>query len=146
MLNIAPSFLFFKASNLKKLQTTNRYCCRCGIHCLSCPEPLMIKDKKVKVNKQKPGDACPARLMLIVIKCALIQRQAALAAIPMLCVRPSSRSVKFNTVSNEAECVPEALAQGRLFCKVSFCVSALCALQMCLPWCVGSSCCTEINL
>jgi len=30
-----------------------------------------------------------------------------------------------------------ALAQGRLFCKVGFCVLALCALQMCLPWCVG---------
>ena len=46
----------------------------------------MIKDKKVKVNKQKPSDACPARLMLIAIKCPLIQRQAALAAIPMLAV------------------------------------------------------------
>ena len=44
----------------------------------------MIKDKKVKVNKQKPSDACPAQLMLIAIKCPLIQRQAALAAIPML--------------------------------------------------------------
>jgi len=44
----------------------------------------MIKDKKVKVNKQKPSDACPAQLMLIVIKCPLIQRPAALAAIPML--------------------------------------------------------------
>ena len=31
-----------------------------------------------------------------------------------------------------------ALAQGRLFCTVGFCVSALCALQMCLTWCVGS--------
>jgi len=30
-----------------------------------------------------------------------------------------------------------ALAQGRLFCKVGFCASALCALQMCLTWCVG---------
>ena len=44
----------------------------------------MIKDKKVKVDKQKPSDACPARLKLIAIKCLLIQRQAALAAIPML--------------------------------------------------------------
>jgi len=44
----------------------------------------MIKDKKVKGNKQKPSNACPAQLMLIVIKCPLIQRQAALAAIPML--------------------------------------------------------------
>ena len=44
----------------------------------------MIKDKKVKVNKQKPSAACPARLMLIPIKCPLIQRQAALAAIPLL--------------------------------------------------------------
>ena len=44
----------------------------------------MIKDKKVKVNKQKPSDACPAQLMLIAIKCPLLFRQAALAAIPML--------------------------------------------------------------
>ncbi len=29
------------------------------------------------------------------------------------------------------------VGQGRLFCKVSFCVSALCALQMCLTCCVG---------
>ena len=84
MLNIAPLFPFFKASNLKKLQTTNRYCCRGGIHCSSSPEPLMIKDINVKVNKQKSSDACPAQLMLIAIKCPLIQRQAALAAIPLL--------------------------------------------------------------
>jgi hypothetical protein len=45
----------------------------------------MNKDKKVKVNKQKPSDACPAQMMLIVIKCPLIQRQAALVAIPLLC-------------------------------------------------------------
>ena len=44
----------------------------------------MIKDKKVKVNKQKPSKACPARLKLIAIKCPLLFRQAALAAIPML--------------------------------------------------------------
>ena len=44
----------------------------------------MIKDKKVKVNKQKSSAACPAQLMLIVIKCPLIQRQAALVAIPLL--------------------------------------------------------------
>jgi len=44
----------------------------------------MIKHKKVKANKQKPRDACPAQLMLIAIKCPLTQRQAALAAIPML--------------------------------------------------------------
>ena len=48
----------------------------------------------------------------------------------LLCVRPSSQSVKLHSVSKEAECVPEALAQGILFCKVGFCVSALCALQM----------------
>jgi len=33
----------------------------------------MIKDKKVKVNKQKLSNACPAELMLIAIKCLLIQ-------------------------------------------------------------------------
>jgi hypothetical protein len=26
------------------------------------PEPLLIKDIKVQVNKQKPGDVCPARM------------------------------------------------------------------------------------
>ena len=41
------------------------------------------------------------------------------------------------SVSNEVGCVPEAWEQGRLFCKVCFCVSALCALQMCLTWCAG---------
>jgi len=55
----------------------------------------MIKDKKVKVDKQKPSDACPARLMLIAIKCPLIQRQAALAAIPMLCAVKVVSSLSF---------------------------------------------------
>jgi hypothetical protein len=41
---------------------------------------MLIKDIKVKVNKQKPSNACPAQLMLIVIKCPLIQRQARLEA------------------------------------------------------------------
>jgi hypothetical protein len=50
---------------------------------LVCPEPLLIKDIKVQVNKQKPSMACPAQLMLIVIKCPLIQRPASLAANPM---------------------------------------------------------------
>jgi len=53
---------------------------------LSCPELLPNKVLKVQVNKQKPSDACHARMMLIVIKCPLTQRQAALAAIPMLAV------------------------------------------------------------
>jgi hypothetical protein len=26
------------------------------------PEPLLIKDIKVQVNKQKPGDVCPAQM------------------------------------------------------------------------------------
>jgi Zn-dependent peptidase ImmA (M78 family)/DNA-binding XRE family transcriptional regulator len=42
-------------------------------------------------------------------------------------------------VSTEVGCVPEALEQGRLFCKVGFCVSGLCALQMCLTWSFGYS-------
>jgi hypothetical protein len=52
----------------------------------------MIKDKKVKVNKQKPSDACPAQLMLIAIKCPLIQRQARLEANPM-CLLHNSHPV-----------------------------------------------------
>ena len=44
----------------------------------------MIKDKKVKVNKQKPSNACPARLILIANCSRRFQRQAALAAIPLL--------------------------------------------------------------
>ena len=51
---------------------------------LVCPEPLLIKNIKVQVNKQKPSNACPAQLMLIAIKCQLIQRHARLAANPML--------------------------------------------------------------
>ena len=49
-----------------------------------------------------------------------------LSSIMWVCVQPQN-----------VACV---LAQGRLFCKVSFCVSALCALQMCLAWCVGLLC------
>jgi hypothetical protein len=35
---------------------------------LVLPESLLIKDINVKVNKQKPSNACPAQLMLIAIK------------------------------------------------------------------------------
>jgi len=54
------------------LPPTFRYCCRCGIHCSSCPEPLFNNDKKVKVNKQKPSNACPARLKLIANKILIV--------------------------------------------------------------------------
>jgi len=37
------------------------YCCRQGIHCCVRPQPLMNKVIKVKDNKQKPNDACPAQ-------------------------------------------------------------------------------------
>jgi len=44
------------------LQATFEACCRAGIHCSSCPEPLLIKDIKLQVNKQKPSDVCPAQI------------------------------------------------------------------------------------
>jgi len=43
------------------LSLTVGYCCRQGIHCCVCPQPLLNKDIKVKDNKQKPNDACPAQ-------------------------------------------------------------------------------------
>ena len=36
--------------------------CRAGIHCSSSPEPLLIKDIKVQVNKQKLSNVCPAQM------------------------------------------------------------------------------------
>ena len=36
--------------------------CRAGIHCSSCPEPLLIKDIKVQVNKQKLNIVCPTQM------------------------------------------------------------------------------------
>jgi len=44
------------------LPTTSGACCRAGIHCSSCPEPLLIKDIKVQVNKQKPNKVGPAQM------------------------------------------------------------------------------------
>ena len=41
---------------------TSRACCRAGIYCSSSPEPLLIKDIKVRVNKQKPKIECPAQM------------------------------------------------------------------------------------
>ena len=38
----------------KTFLSTIGYCCRQGIHCFVCPQPLMNIDIKVKVNKQKP--------------------------------------------------------------------------------------------
>jgi len=46
------------------------------------------------------------------------------------------------SVSKEVGGVPEAQEQDRVFCKVGFCVSALCALQMCLIWCVRNLFCS----
>jgi len=66
------------------LQGTSGACCWAGIHCSSCPEPLLIKVIKVQVNKQKLNDACPAQMKLMAIKCPLLQRPASLAANPML--------------------------------------------------------------
>ena len=48
------------------------------------------------------------------------QLSSACILVPMLCVRPSSGCVRLNTMSSEAECVPEAELQSRLFCKVGF--------------------------
>jgi len=45
----------------KALQPTVGYCCRQGINCCVRPQPLLNKVIKVKDNKQKPKDACPAR-------------------------------------------------------------------------------------
>ena len=39
-------------------------------------EPLLIKDIKVQVNKQKFSYVCPAQMKLIAIKCSLLQRPA----------------------------------------------------------------------
>jgi hypothetical protein len=44
------------------LQLTSRACCRAGIHCSFSPEPLLIKDIKVQVNKQKPNSVRPAQM------------------------------------------------------------------------------------
>jgi hypothetical protein len=35
------------------------------------PGPLLNKDIKVQVNKQKPGDVSPAQMKLIAIKCPI---------------------------------------------------------------------------
>jgi len=43
------------------LPPTIGYCCRQGIHCCVRPQPLLNKVIKVKDNKQKPKDACPAQ-------------------------------------------------------------------------------------
>jgi hypothetical protein len=45
-----------------KLPPTSRACCRAGIHCSSSPEPLLIKDIKVQVSKQKPNNVGPAQM------------------------------------------------------------------------------------
>ena len=48
------------------------------------PEPLLNKDIKVQVNKQKPKIERPAQMKHTAIKCPLLQLPASLAANPML--------------------------------------------------------------
>jgi len=49
----------------------------------------MNKDIKVKDNKQKPKDACPAQTEADIELQPKITTSALLAAIPLLCVRNS---------------------------------------------------------
>jgi len=44
------------------MTTTGKACCRAGIHCSSGPAPLLNKDIRVQVNKQKPGNVGSARI------------------------------------------------------------------------------------
>jgi hypothetical protein len=48
------------------------------------PEPLLIKDIKVQVNKQKPNNVSPAQMKHNSDKMPLLQCPASLAANPML--------------------------------------------------------------
>ena len=51
---------FLEAINLKSCPQRLGIAVRQGIHCYVCPQPLLNKDIKVKDNKQKLSDACPA--------------------------------------------------------------------------------------
>jgi hypothetical protein len=51
-----------KISNSKGCSQRTGLACRAGIHCSSSPEPLLIKDIKVQVNKQKPNSVRPAQM------------------------------------------------------------------------------------
>ena len=59
-INVSNVIRFIKSVVLKWLPTVG-YCCRQGIHCCVCPQPLLNKDIKAKDNKQKPTGVCPAR-------------------------------------------------------------------------------------
>jgi len=48
------------------------------------PEPLLNKDIKVQVNKQKPGNVCPAQMKHNSDKMTIAPMSASLAANPML--------------------------------------------------------------
>ena len=52
---------FLETINLKSCTQRLGIAVRQGIHCCVCPQPLMNKDIKVKDNKQKSKDACPAQ-------------------------------------------------------------------------------------
>jgi hypothetical protein len=43
-------------------QPTGRACLQGWNSLLVRPEPLLIKDIKVKINKQKPNNVCPAQM------------------------------------------------------------------------------------
>jgi hypothetical protein len=45
-----------------RLPITGRACLQGWNSLLVRPEPLLIKDIKVQVNKQKPNDDCPAQM------------------------------------------------------------------------------------
>ena len=50
------------------------------------PEPLLIKDIKVQVNKQKPNNECPAQMKHNSDKMTIAPMSASLEANPMLYV------------------------------------------------------------
>ena len=69
------------------------------------PEPLLIKDIKVQVNKQKPNNVRPAQMKLIAIKCSLLQCPASLAASPYAIIKQAFRAEKQTKLTLAAETI-----------------------------------------
>jgi hypothetical protein len=59
---------------------------------MSCPVPLLIENMKMKLTTKSQIEFRRLELLLIAKKKMRIYSSASIAANPLLCVRPSSRS------------------------------------------------------
>ena len=98
---------------------------------MSCPEPLLIENMKMKLTTKSQIEFRRLELLLIANKKMRIYSSASIAANPLLYVRPSVCPLLecciFNSVNLKT--VTQAEQEGKLFGRLASVLLVLCACQ-----------------